>query len=161
MIREITDNEIKECVSVIRQSFQTVADEFGFTEENAPYFTAFATDEAKVLMWKNEQHRPMYGYFENDVLEGYYNLALTPEGECELGSLCVLPDKRHLGIGDKLLEDAVSRAKALGFGKMQLSIVEENKVLRKWYEDRGFVHVGTKKFDFFPFTCGYLEKEWS
>ena len=158
MIREIKDNEIKQCVNVIRQSFQTVADEFGFTEENAPRFTAFATDEAKVLMWKNEQHRPMFGYFENDVLIGYYNLALTPEGECELGSLCVLPGKRHSGIGDALLEDAISRARALGFGKLNLSIVEENKVLRKWYEDHGFVHVGTKKFDFFPFTCGYLER---
>ena len=158
MIREIKENEIKDSVNVIRQSFQTVADEFGFTEENAPLFTAFATDEAKVLMWKNEQHRPMYGYFENDVLIGYYNLALTPEGECELGSLCVLPDKRHSGIGDALLEDAISRAKELGFGKVKLSIVEENKLLRKWYEEHGFVHVGTKKFDFFPFTCGYLER---
>lgn len=158
MIREIKENEIKDSVNVIRQSFQTVADEFGFTEENAPRFTAFATDEAKILMWKNEQHRLMYGYFENDVLIGYYNLALTPEGECELGSLCVLPDKRHSGIGDALLEDAISRAKELGFRKVKLSIVEENKVLRKWYEDHGFVHVGTKKFDFFPFTCGYLER---
>ena len=158
MIREIKDNEIKQCVSVIRQSFQTVADEFGFTEENAPRFTAFATDEAKILMWKNEQHRPMFGYFENDDLVGYYNLAFASESECELGSLCVLPGKRHSGIGDALLEDAISRARALGFGKLNLSIVEENKVLRKWYEDHGFVHVGTKKFDFFPFTCGYLER---
>ena len=22
----------------------------------------------------------------------------------------------------------------------------------------GFVHTGTKKFEFFPFTCGYMEK---
>jgi len=22
----------------------------------------------------------------------------------------------------------------------------------------GFVHIGTQKFDFFPFTCGYMEK---
>lgn len=31
------------------------------------YFTAFATDEAKGLMWRNEQHRPMYGYLEKDL----------------------------------------------------------------------------------------------
>ena len=37
--------------------------------------------------------------------------------------------------------------------------VEENTVLRKWYESFGAVHIGTKKFDFFPFTCGYLQKE--
>ena len=23
----------------------------------------------------------------------------------------------------------------------------------------GFKHIGTKKFDFFPFTCGYMEKD--
>ena len=45
MIREIKETEIQECVEVIRRSFQTVADEFGFTPENAPRFTAFATDE--------------------------------------------------------------------------------------------------------------------
>ena len=40
---------------------------------------------------------------------------------------------------------------------MKLSIVEENTVLRKWYERNGAVHTGTEKFDFFPFTCGYME----
>ena len=40
-----------------------------------------------------------------------------------------------------------------------VGIVEENKVLRKWYENNGFIHIGTKKFDFFPFTCGYMERD--
>ena len=40
---------------------------------------------------------------------------------------------------------------------MELGIVEENKKLRMWYESLGFIHTGTKKFDFFPFTCGYME----
>ena len=38
-------------------------------------------------------------------------------------------------------------------------IVEENTKLRKWYEENGAVHLGTHKFDFFPFTCGYMRKE--
>lgn len=41
---------------------------------------------------------------------------------------------------------------------MKIGIVEENRRLRQWYEDWGFVHTGTEKYDFFPFTCGYLEK---
>ena len=45
MIREINKSEIPECVNVIKKSFKTVADEFGFTPENAPRFTAFATTE--------------------------------------------------------------------------------------------------------------------
>ena len=32
---------------------------------------------------------------------------------------------------------------------MNIGIVEENKVLRKWYEENGFIHIGTKKFVFF------------
>ena len=49
MIREINVGDVSECVQVIRDSFQTVADEFGFTGENAPGFTAFSTDEEKLL----------------------------------------------------------------------------------------------------------------
>ncbi len=49
MIRAITEKDIPACVQVIRRSFQTVADTFGFTPENAPRFTAFATDEARLL----------------------------------------------------------------------------------------------------------------
>lgn len=157
MIRQITKQDIPECVEVIRSSFLTVGKEFNITLENAPLFTAYATDEAKVNFWMDEQKRPMYGYFENGKLVGYYNLAIPSDNECELGSLCVLPEYRHNGIGEALLNDSIMRAKALGLSKMNLSIVEENTVLRKWYENHGFTHVGTKVFDFFPFTCGYLE----
>ena len=47
----------------------------------------------------------------------------------------------------------------ISFDKIKIGIVEENKVLRKWYDSLGFIHIGTKKFDFFPFTCGYMEVE--
>ena len=35
---------------------------------------------------------------------------------------------------------------------------DENR-LRTWMFEQGFVHTGTVKYDFFPFTCGYLERE--
>ena len=159
MIRQIEKNDIQDCINVIRESFMTVAKQFDITPDNAPAFTAYATDEAKILYWMDNQHRPMYGYYEDGKLVGYYNLYLPGNNECELGSLCVLPDKRHSGIGDALLNDSISRAKDLGCTVMKLSIVEENTVLRKWYEQHGFVHTGTVKYDFFPFTCGYLEKD--
>ena len=86
MIKAIGITDIAECVNVIRESFLTVADDFGFTEENAPRFTAFATTEER-LIWQME-----------------------------------------------------------------------NEVVKRWYESMGFVHTGTEKFDFFPFTCGYMER---
>ena len=158
MIKEITKQDIPECVNVIRTSFLTVADALGFNSDNAPRFTAFATTEER-LMWQLEnEHRPMYGYYENGRIIGYYSLALQEDHECELNNLCVLPEYRHKHIGEKLVHDAHDSAKALGCIKMNIGIVEENTILRNWYEMLGFQHIGTKKFDFFPFTCGYMEK---
>ena len=159
MIKEIDRNDVPECVQVIRKSFLTVAKEFGFTVENAPIFTAFATTEERLFYQINNEHRLMYAYYlDNDEIIGYYSLMLQDNKECELNNLCILPQYRHKHFGADLLGDAYLRAREKGCIKINIGIVEENKVLRKWYEDNGFVHVGTKKFVFFPFTCGYMEK---
>ena len=73
-------------------------------------------------------------------------------------AICVSPAHRHKGIGGRLLEHAFSQAQRLGGSRIEIGIVEENQRLRRWYEGYGFTHIGTKKFDFFPFTCGYMEK---
>ncbi|MDE7210178.1 MAG: GNAT family N-acetyltransferase [Lachnospiraceae bacterium] len=159
MIREIQEKDIAECVDVIRESFLTVADELGYTAENAPRFTAFATTQERLQYHFEAEHRPMYAYYDDVKIIGYYSLALQENNECELNNLCVLPQYRHRQIGKKLLEDAYAKAKEIGCKKMNIGIVEENIVLRKWYEGNGFVHVGTKKFDFFPFTCGYMKRD--
>ena len=157
MIREITREEIPECVRVIRRSHRTVADEFGFTPENAPRYVAFATDENRLLWQMYSEHRLMFLDEEGGVICGFYSLLLKQDGECELGSLSVLPEYRHRGIGAGLLHHAMDTTRRQGCRVMNLSIVEENTVLRRWYEQNGAVHTGTEKFDFFPFTCGYMK----
>ncbi len=159
MIKEINEKDILECVNVIRESFLTVADEFGFTPENASRFTAFATTEDRLRWHIYGEHRPMYAYYDKDKIVGYYSLLMQENKECELNNLCVLPAYRHKGIGEELLEHAFEFAKEQGCTKMNIGIVEENAVLKKWYERFDFVHVGTEKFDFFPFTCGYMERK--
>ncbi len=158
MIKEIAEKDIPECVKLIRDSFMTVADEFGFTVENAPRFTAFATTEDRLKWHLMGEHRPMYAFYDNGVIVGYYSLLLHDNNECELNNLCVIPAYRHKGIGEQLLMSAFEKAKKAGCVKINIGIVEENTVLRKWYEKFGFAHIGTQKFDFFPFTCGYMEK---
>ena len=101
----------------------------------------------------------MYLYEEDGRIVGYYSLLIMDNNECELNNLAVLPDFRHKGIGKKLLEHSFDMARDMGCRKMLIGIVEENQPLRKWYEENGAVHLGTRKFDFFPFTCGYLTKE--
>lgn len=159
MIKEIDKKDIEECVKVIRESFLTVANEFGFTMDNAPRFTAFATTKERLIWQMENEHRPMYAYYDGGKIVGYYSVAVLETGEIELNNLCVLPAYRHKGIGEQLLRHAFDRAVNSGCTKMQIGIVEENKVLRHWYETFGFIHTRTKKFDFFPFTCGYMEKD--
>ena len=156
MIREVRREEIPACVRVIRESHRTVADTFGFTPENAPRYVAFATDENRLRWHMDGEHRLMFADEEDGVIRGYCSLLLKGDGECELGNLSVLPEYRHRGIGTALLQYSVRTAREHNCRVMRLSIVEENTVLREWYEQNGAVHTGTEKFSFFPFTCGYM-----
>lgn len=159
MIKRIDEKDIPECVRVIKESFLTVADEFGLTAENASRFTAFATTDERLNWHLNAEHRPMYAFYDSGKMVGYYSLLIQENNECELNNLCVIPECRHKGIGEALLKDAFKTAQEFNCIKMNIGIVEENVVLRKWYESFGFIHTGTQKFDFFPFTCGYMEKD--
>ena len=74
MIRSVRREEIPLCVRVIRRSHRTVADQFGITEENAPRYVAFATDENRLLWHMDNEHRLMYLDEEDGVIRGYYSL---------------------------------------------------------------------------------------
>lgn len=78
----------------------------------------------------------------------------------ELNNLAVLPEYRYLGIGEELVDYAITYSKnILGANKIKIGIVEENTILKEWYEKIGFVHTGTKKFEHLPFTVGFMEIE--
>ena len=159
MIKKVGNKDIESCVNVIKTSFLTVADDFGFTQENASRFTAFATTKERLEWHLYGEHRLMFAYFYDNKIVGYYSLLPQENEECELNNLCVLPEFRHNKIGEKLLLHSFQTAKTLGCTKMHIGIVEENSRLKHWYEKFGFVHIGNEKFDFFPFTCGYMIKD--
>lgn len=158
MIRKAVPADIPACTAVIRAAFGTVADEFGFTAENAPRFTAFAVSDDR-LAWQMRKGRPMFVWEEDGAIIGYYSLERRENSIVELNNLAVLPECRHRGIGAALLAHAFAEAKAHGCTNMHIGIVEENIRLRRWYEAHGFLHTGTRKFAFFPFTCGYMERK--
>ena len=163
LIRPINSQDIPACVELIRGSFLTVAKDFGITLQNAPRFTAFAISEERLRWQLLEEGRPMFCGFLGETLAGYYSLSPSSPGVWELNNLCVKPEYRSQGTGAALLAHAEKTARILagpkaGKIKLTLSFVEENTRLRTWYESFGFVHTETRKFDFFPFTCGYMEK---
>lgn len=157
-IRAVKSEDIPVCADLIQKSFITVANALGFTETNAPGFTGFAITSEKLYRQMDNENRQMYVFEENGILCGYYSLLIQNNEECELNHLAVLPEYRHNGIGKKLLNHAFDMARNAGCKIVNIGIVEENTVLRRWYAQNGAIHVGTKKYDFFPFTCGIMKK---
>ena len=143
------------CLEIIYMSFITVADEFGLTKNNCPNHTAFMSIEK--LKKQYENGTDMFMYNHNGANVGYFSL--SDNRECvELNNLSVLPEYRHLGIGKEMVEYAKNYAiNYTNAKRITIGIIEDNAVLKCWYETLGFIHKGTKQFDSLPFTVGFME----
>lgn len=155
-IRKVTEKDIPECVRVVRRSFQTVADEFGFTAEKDPKFTSFATTEERLRWHMFTEHRPMYACFVDGKIVGYYSLHIS-DGEIELSNLCTLPEFRHLKVGESLMLHSFDRARELGFSEITIGVVEANERVRRWYESYGFTKSG-ECGEYQTFHCIFMKK---
>ncbi|MDE6728101.1 MAG: GNAT family N-acetyltransferase [Oscillospiraceae bacterium] len=155
-IKKIEEKDIPECVRLIRRSFQTVADEFGFTAEKDPKFTSYATTEERLKWHMFTEHRPMYACFVNGKLAGYYSLHID-DSEIELSNLCTAPEYRHNKIGESLMYHAFDRARELGFTEITIGVVERNERVRRWYEGYGFTKSGECGV-YQTFHCIYMKR---
>ena len=154
-ISEVTASKLQICLDVIHQSFKTVAEDFGLTQENCPKHTSFIP-----LCFLETQMNwgwHMYSLYVNKKMIGYMSLSKEGNGIYELHNLAVLPQYRHNGFGKILLDYAKDVVKALGGNTIKIGIIEESTILKNWYIANGFMHTGTRKYDHLPFTSGYLE----
>ena len=166
MIRQLKASEFPLAAEVIRTSFLTVANDLGLTEENCPNYVGFATT-AERLRTQLDWGWQIYGLFEDARLVGYVSISKVSadndtgavDGIYEIHNLAVLPECRHKGYGRQLLDLCVAKIKESGGNKINISIVEENVVLKDWYAAYGFVHTGAKKYNHLAFTSGYMEME--
>lgn len=147
-------SNLPEYADVIRRSFATVAQDFGWTRENAPGHVSFLTDEQLQHQMINHE---TFGFCVGGEIVGFVALKYLGGGVFELRKISILPEWRHYGYGKKLLDFCKTVVKEHGGSKVILDIIEENTVLKDWYADNGFVHIGTKKYEHLPFTTGYME----
>lgn len=156
MIIQVENKEqLNICLDIIRSSFITVAEEFGLTENNCPYHTAFMTIDK--LQKQFDDGRPMFLFYQDAVPVGYFSLAKCSAEEWELNNLAVLTEYRHLGIGKAMVNYAVKMVENYGGNKISIGIIEENTKLKDWYLKLGFNHISTRKFEHLPFTVGFME----
>jgi ribosomal protein S18 acetylase RimI-like enzyme len=160
MIKEIIiDSDIKNCVSVIKKSFKTVADEYNLKKENASTNPAFITFEK--LKQSIIQGTKLFGLVKKERMIGCIAIEKSSKDDqiYFIERLSVLPEERHQGYGKRLLDFAFNFIIKRGGKIVSIGIIDENKILKNWYLDYGFVEVSTKKFNHLPFTVCFLEKQ--
>jgi ribosomal protein S18 acetylase RimI-like enzyme len=126
-----------EITGLLRRSFAGVAEEMGLTRENCPYHVAFMTEERLLAQLGREDARS-FGIRVDSEWVGF--VAVAPyQGDYEITRLAVAPEHRHIGYGKALIDRACEVARELGLREISLGMIDENKVLKKWYEAQGFI----------------------
>ncbi len=149
--------ELSDALSVLKKSFKTVADEFGFTKDNAPTNAAFMTLER--LIETTGDGVSLFGLFENGILVGTVALEKSKENPeiFYLERLSVLPEKRHLGYGRKLMDFAKNQAAVEKAKIISIGVIDSNKILKSWYIEYGFIETLIKSYEHLPFNVCFME----
>ena len=154
-IKAVTIHELDLCAEVIRKSFQTVAVDFDITFENNPSNGAFITKDR--LLQDYNKGIMMFGLFDNSQLVGFVAIERKDNDIYYLEKLAVIPERRHEGLGRQLLDFAKDKVKALGGKKISIGIIEQNILLKDWYQRNEFESIGTRQFPHLNFIVGFME----
>ena len=159
MIKRIKKRETKRLAEVIQNSFITVANDFNITKENAPTNPAFITlKDIKKLQKKGVV---FLGFYIDDKLIGCIAVENANSGIFYIEKLCVLPEFRNKGYGEKLIISASKFVRKKGGTQISIGIINKNKKLKKFYKRLGFKETGLKDFPHLPFTVCFMKKELS
>ena len=154
-IQQLDQNLESDATDVIRQSFRTVADEFGLTSENCPSHPAFLNKEhLRALV---EGGLRLFGCYDDEKLTGVIGIQQRTSHDFEIERLAVLPEYRHRGVGAKLMIFAREQIVREGGEKACIGVIDENTVLKQWYEQQGFVVTSIKRFPHLPFSVCFME----
>jgi len=154
-----SDNEgVVTGLKVMHESFNTVAEEFGFDQSNCPTNPAFIDE----LTFRNhlKKGQEFYVCFLNDVAVGTVAIERSRSNPdiYYIERAGVLPGYRHQKIGKKLMEFAIQKIKSYGGKCISIGIIDQNTQLKKWYKNQGFEVSETKVFDHLPFNVHFMEK---
>lgn len=150
------ENELLKSIKVIKESFMTVANEFKLTKENAPTNAAFI--EFKDLIRMKEQGASLFGLYKQGEQIGFFTIESNQNALFYLNKLAILPEYRHHGYGGFILKYVFDYVQRNGGGKLSIGIINENYVLKKWYENFGFKEVIIKSYSHLPFEVCFMEK---
>lgn len=155
-IRAIRDiNEMTESASIIRKAFETVANEFNIKEEDVPSNPAFLTVESLIKSYKKGIE--LFGVFENEEQVGFVAIEKADNNIFYMEKLAVLPAHRHKGFGKRIMDFVMKYVKEKGGSTVSIGLINENKVLKEWYRNYGFLETGLRIFEHLPFEVCIMQ----
>lgn len=153
-IRQAGPQDAEALATIICQSFSDVAVRFGLTPANCPTHPSSCTPA-----WVHSDLAKGKQYFLleiNSQPAGCISVACPRPPTGEIGRLAVLPQLRHCGYGDRLLNHALQTLHDQGMSRAELAIIADHTDLQAWYERRGFTVTATKHFPHLPFAVTFM-----
>ena len=100
----------------------------------------------------------LFGLYAGEVLAGVVGLKRLNTDDFSIEKLAVLPAYRHQRFGETLMVFACEQIVWEGGEKACIGIVDENTVLKRWYQRQGFSVTEISLFPHLPFTVCLMER---
>jgi diamine N-acetyltransferase len=156
-IRKIEHDSLDRLLEVLHESFGTVAVEFDLNQTNNPSNGAFIGKPD--LEKRIEKGLMMYGYREKGRLVGCVGIKQGDASDVfYIEKLCVLPGKRHSGIGFDLLQFAENEIRNRNGKTASIGIMNKNARLKKWYIKNGYSEYEAKTYEHLSFEVCMMKK---
>jgi len=152
MIKEVEEKDYKLCYQMMIESFLEVADSIGATSENCPGNSAFMA--YNTFITKMNKGLVLYGYYAPELV-GCIGLEKKSARRHKIKYLCVSIHHQHQGYGKALMD----YMETLVEGKLQLGMINENLILRNWYESLGYKIDKVMSYKKNKFTVAFMEKQ--
>lgn len=158
MIKRIIDEAaLRDCLTIFHEGYETVANEFGLTEENCPDRGRASLSYEKLLDEFLKESKQILGLYRDGNIVGLIGINRIDSNSYKIDDLIILPKYRGSGYGTQLLNFCKSLCIENGAKRIELGMIYENSRLGKWYESHGFRLIGKKVFEGSPVTIGIME----
>ena len=156
-IAQLTQTQLLGYLSIIRQSFHTVAEVYGLPAENCVASGSFIKMDQ--LMGDFRRGVKLFGCLCDGVSVGYMQMEMTEPGRYVLDKVAVLPEYRGKGIGAAMVDYATTYAIKHGGLKLTVSVFAIDTALIGWYQRHGFVLRDTVTKPGLPLEVACMEKD--